>query len=303
MEKKRRISLIISTYNRGPKLLRTLQSLTCQTLASELFEVVVVNNNSTDDTQSLAEEFAAAHPKLDMRVLFEGRQGLSHARNKGIISTTGDYVVFMDDDEVADKNLLSVYHAFFERHPDAVGAGGLMLPVYESGEPKWMSRYTVGPIAGTLHLGDKERPFPKGLFFIGGNMAIRRSAFERHGLFNPELGRKGSLLLAGEEKELYGRITADGAECYYLPDAIVHHIIPPERLTREYFSEVCYRIGCSERVRTQAAGGYAGRLVAECVKWCAAAVLAAGYFVTMRGSKGGYLLLMRSRITRGLIGR
>lgn len=297
-----KLSLIISTFNRGEKLLGTLRSLTRQTLPFELFEVAVVNNNSSDNTQTIVERFFSEHPELNLKILFEPRQGLSHARNCGIAATEGEYVVFMDDDEVADENLLKVYYDFFENNSGAVGAGGLMLPVYETKKPRWMSKYTEGPISGTLHLGKRAKPFPKGSFFIGGNMAIRRTAFSRHGLFNPELGRKGDLLLAGEEKDIFNRITSDGTPCYYLPMAVVHHLIPQSRLTEEYFTEVCYRIGCSERVRTKSSSerAYRERGRQEIKKWCGTLVLVAFYGITLQFVKARYLLLMRRQITAGL---
>ncbi len=298
-----RISLIIATYNRGEKLQRTLQSLSRQTLHPDRFDVAVVNNNSTDRTQAIAEEFATKHPWMDMQVLFEARQGLSHARNCGIAHTSGEYVVIMDDDEEAEANFLQVYFDFFESHPDAVGAGGLMLPVYESEPPRWMSRYTEGPIAGRLRLGNRTRPFPHGKFFIGGNMAVRRSALQRFGVFDPELGRRGKLLLAGEEKDLFRRITSEGGKCYYLPRAVIHHIIPPSRMTREYFSDVCRQIGRSERVRTEniSPQAYRKRIVAEGSKWCATLVICVGFVLSLQCSKARYLLLMRRCISHGLL--
>lgn len=131
-------------------------------------------------------------------------------------------------------------------------------------------------------------------------MALRRAAISRYGKFNPELGRRGAVLLGGEEKELYGRLVAGGEKVYYLPTAYIEHIIPERKLSRDYFEAVCYRIGQSERIRTKALGCYPRRVVAEVVKWCATVVLSVGYTIALTPSKAKYLLIMRLSISRGL---
>lgn len=297
---KPRISLVIATFNGGSRIGCTLDSLCHQKLAAEQWEVVVVNNNSSDNTAEVVEGFAASHPELNVVLVEEPQQGLSHARNRGIDVAQGDYIAIIDDDELASPELLEEYIHFFEQVQGAAAAGGRIVPHYRSGRPAWMSRYTERPIAGTLDLGEEIVPFPKGKYFGGGNMALRRSAIVRYGKFNPELGRRGTTLLGGEEKELYARLHSAGEQIFYLPRAAIEHIIPDEKLTRAYFEAVCFRIGQSERIRTKASGGYASRWAMEVVKWCATLALAVGYTLCGKPSKGGYLVLMRKQISRGL---
>ncbi|HIW97590.1 MAG TPA: glycosyltransferase [Candidatus Tidjanibacter gallistercoris] len=300
----KKLSLIIATYNRGGKLCATLDSLLVQTLPQELWEAVVVNNNSTDDTAERFAAYAAAHPELDVRMVEEPVQGVSAARNRGIAESRGEYIVVIDDDETVVPVFLERYYDLFESEPGTAAAGGRILPGFEGVPPRWMSPYTERAIAGTLDLGGRVREFPEGKFFGGGNHGYRRSVVARYGGYDTALGRTGTVLLAGEEKEFYGRLRAGGERIVYLPDAVIYHLVDAGRLTRGYFVRLCRNIGRSERRRTLAAsrGAFAVRLVAEAVKWAGAAVLAAGYLLRGAPARGGYLLLMRWQITAGLLG-
>ncbi len=295
-----RISLVIATFNGATRIGTTLHSLLTQSLSGELWEAVVVNNNSTDTTAEVVAAFAAAHPEVAIVLTEESRQGLSYARNRGIEVARGEIIAIIDDDEIASPQLLADYLHFFDTHPEAVAAGGRIVPLYANGRPEWMSGYTERPIAGTLDLGDKIIPFPEGKYFGGGNMALRRRAVEKYGAFNPALGRRGTTLLGGEEKELYARLHNAAEPVFYLPTASIEHVIPDAKLTRDYFEKVCFRIGQSERIRTKAAGGYVGRWVSEIVKWGATIVLGIYHIATLHPARAKYLWIMRRQISRGL---
>ena len=299
------ISLIIACYNGGGRIGATLHSLLGQTLAAEKWEAVVVDNNSSDNTAEVVEGFIAAHPEVNVRLVSESRQGLSHARNCGIDNSSGAIVAIIDDDELAAPTLLADYVAFFESHPQVAAAGGRIVANYPTGKPTWMTRFTERPIAGILDLGEEPVPFPAGKYFGGGNMALRRTVIERYGKFNPELGRRGTTLLGGEEKELYGRLMAGGEQVYYLPTAYIEHIIPAVKLTREYFEAVCHRIGQSERIRTLELGrkAYSRRWLDEVIKWCATLVLCLLHTLSLRPLKARYLWIMRRQISKGLAGK
>lgn len=157
MMPEKRLSLVIATYNRGAKLCTTLDSLLVQTLPQEQWEVVVVNNNSTDDTAARFADYVVAHPQLDARMVLETEQGVSAARNRGIAESRGEYIVVIDDDERVVPEFLERYYSLFESHPEVGAAGGRILPGFESVPPRWMSKYTERTIAGTLDLGDRMR--------------------------------------------------------------------------------------------------------------------------------------------------
>ena len=300
-----RLSLVIATYNRSAKLVTTLESVVRQTLDPKLWEAIVVNNNSSDDTAEVFAVFAAKYQGFNLRMIMETAQGVSPARNRGVEESAGLYIVVIDDDEIACEELLETYYRFFEDNPEIAAAGGKILPRYESEPPEWISRYTERAIAGTLDLGEEKKPFPDGKFFAGGNHAFRRDIVDKYGLYDPELGRTGNVLLAGEEKDLYMRLKDGGEQIWYLPDAVIYHLINPERLTRSYFEKLCFNIGRSERVRTLniSKGKYAERLIMEMVKWLGASVLAVGYLLKMQPWRGWYLIIMRAQVTRGLFSR
>jgi glycosyltransferase involved in cell wall biosynthesis len=317
-----KISIIIATYNRGARLLDTLQSLAAQTLPAAEWEVVAVNNNSSDDTAERFAAFAAAHPGLNLRMVDEPRQGLSHARNRGISVAQGAVIAIIDDDEEVNPEFAAAYLDFFERHPEAAMAGGRVVPRYETGRPRWMSRFTERPIAGTLDLGAHEKPFGRADGYpAGGNMAVRREVFERYGLFDTSLGRTGGRLIGGEEKELFARVTAAGEAVWWMPGAVIYHIIPPSKLTPDYFRRLSRGVGASERVRSagrtgtydfasaesasrtpaHSRGTFALALVKEAFKWVATLALALAWVLTFRPSKAWWLLKMRAGITAGLV--
>lgn len=298
------LSLIITTYNRGSKLWTTLNSLICQTLRHDIWELVVVDNNSTDDTASRFALWAGEHPEIDARMVHETIQGVSAARNRGIEESCGRYIVVIDDDEIVAPGFLEEYYRLFSEHADVAAAGGRILPDFEDGTPRWMSKYTERAIVGTLDLGGAVCDFPDGAFFGGGNHGYRRSVVERYGGYDTSLGRTGGVLLAGEEKEFYKRIHAGGERIVYLPDAVIYHLVGRDRLTRDYFTRLCRNLGRSERRRTlsMSKGRYLQRLAAEVIKWGGASVLAVGYCCGGHPSRGGYLLLMRWHITAGLLG-
>jgi len=295
-----RLSLIIATYNRAEQLLATLRSVAAQTAPAEQWECVVVDNNSTDDTAGRIEEFRAAHPLVPLRRVFERRQGLSWARNRGIAETTGDVVAVIDDDERIVPEFIAAYLAFFDAHPEAAAAGGRIVAEYPAGRPAWMSRFTERPIANPIDLGPRPRLFPRGRIPGGGNMALRRSALQRCGVFDPQLGRRGAQLLGGEESDLFARLRRAGVQAWYVPDAVMYHIIPPAKLTGGYFDRLCRNIGASQRTRAAIDGRIVRLWACEAAKWCATLGIALGYCLTGQGQRAAWLVRMRRRITAGM---
>ena len=314
------ISAIICTYNRDKYIYNVLQSIALNDYPRNLYEIVLVNNNSTDRTQDECQRFQADYPDVQFRYFVETNQGLSHARNCGIRHAQGDLLVYVDDDATVNTQYLHTYADFFARKaggeqlpdgtpshsqadPLAVAAGGPILPVYETQEPVWMSHYTRQLITGKLYLGDKEKEFPHGAFPGGGNACYRKSVFDSVGLFNVELGRKGNSLIGAEEKDLFDKMTTRGMKFYYLPNAILYHIIPEKKLTNDYFRRLTYSIGVSERYRTQQISQkkYLNRLWKECIKWGGTLVLWLSFALKGQFAKGNKLVAFRANVTRGLL--
>lgn len=242
-----RLSVVICTYNRAPVLEGTLESYSKLTEAhDERIELVIVDNNSNDATANIAAAAQSAIPGL--RYVHEARQGLSHARNRGIQESRGAIIAFADDDVFFDTGWAAAIIDEFDRHPTADALGGRSTPVFEGGRPAWLQdEYLV--FYGDTGFGDQLRwlDFPEHPY--GLNMAFRRDVFERVGLFDANLGRIKASLLSGEESDLFERIHASGLRTLYSPKPHLFHRIPKERTSFEWIKSRFYWQGASDAIR------------------------------------------------------
>ena len=294
-----RLSLVIATYNRAEQLMITLDSVAAQQCSCGEWECVVVDNNSQDDTRERVERFTAEHPELNLRYIFEQRQGLSHARNAGIAASVGDIIAFIDDDERIVEEFVEAYITLFDSYPDAMAAGGKIIADYPTGRPRWMSHYPELPIANPMDFGEEVKPFPKSRIPGGGNMAMRRRVFETIGVFDTSLGRTGKRLIGGEESDLFERMAKFSMRCYYVPRAVMYHIIPEEKLTAEYFDRLTYNIGVTQHARATLHGRRMSLYLSEIAKWFATLLLC----LVHRPAQSHYLLKLRYNISRGIFQR
>ena len=299
------MSVILCTYNRDKYIYNVLRSVAENDYPHDKYEIVLVNNNSSDNTENECQRFRADYPDIKFLYCVETNQGLSYARNRGIQESHGNLLAYVDDDATVNKEYLRTYADFFDKTPEAVAAGGPILPVYETEEPSWMSHYTRQLVTGRLYLGDRQRPFAHGAYPGGGNSCYRRSVFDAVGLFNVELGRKGSSLIGAEEKDLYDKMTTLGMKFYYLPTAILYHIIPASKLTQDYFDRLTHGIGVSERYRTLQISKkkYISRLFKEAVKWGGTLALWCRFALCADTAKGNKLVQFRRNVTKGLLGK
>lgn len=296
----KKFSLIVATYNRAESLLRTLESVVLQSADPTLWECVVVNNNSTDNTAQAFAAFVADHTTLNLRMVDEPKQGLSNARNCGIAAAEGEYIAIIDDDETLELGYIETYIEFFDSFPTALAAGGAVKAVYEGSRPRWMSHYTEQMIANPLDLDIVVTLFPASRVPAGGNMAFRRAAFEKVGLFNPRLGRNGQSLIGGEENDLFARLRRAGELLYFVPGAAIYHHIPQSKLTDEYFDRLSYNVGRSKLMRAEADGAVDALKADERKKRIATYLLCAIYVIFFQPLKAKYLLRMRRGISAGI---
>jgi glycosyltransferase involved in cell wall biosynthesis len=298
------LTAIICTYNRAKYIGNLLESVAKNDLAKSEYEIVLVDNNCTDNTREICEAFAKAHKDVNFRYVLEPEQGLSAARNKGIKEAKGDVIAYIDDDALVDTWYLRTYAEWFAMHPETMACGGPIEPLYETEEPSWMTPYTKALLTAWMNYGDKVREYPKGRYPGGGNAAYRKEVFDKVGLFNTALGRKGGNLMGSEEKDIFDKMHALGMQVLYLPTPVLHHIIPQTKLEPDYFNRLTTQIGISERQRTLAIGKgkYYKRLFSEFIKWCGTIVLLCGYTISFHPVKGWKLVLFRANVTRGLLG-
>ena len=228
-------TVLICTYNRAADLARTLEGLS-QLRTGVTWEVVVVDNNSSDDTPAVVRSAAARFP-VPLRYLFEGRQGKSHALNTGINRSAARVIAFTDDDvDVPEGWLDEGVRPLLQRN-DIDYTGGPVRPGWGAPRPRWLDE--SGNLGGTLAVKDhgdtpfvfeEERKTP-----LGVNMAVRRALIERIGGFRPDLGRCGGSLLGQEQAEFFYRSRRAGARGLYVPAMWLTHQVPAARLTRDYF--------------------------------------------------------------------
>jgi len=238
------ISIIICTYNRSKLLRQCIESVEGLIVPEGLsWEVLIVDNNSTDDTKSAA-EYMQKSGKLNTRYVFEKKQGLSFARNKGVAEAGGGIVAFIDDDSVVDKGWLkAIIETFSKYGADCVG--GRISPLdWPKKVPAWFNE-ELYKYTGIYDQGDKviELSGPFALPY-GGNAAYKKGVFTKAGLFDTGLGRvgKGSVY-GGEEQELEQKIIKSGGKIFYQPGAIVYHPLRPEMLARKYFRGMDFKTG------------------------------------------------------------
>jgi GT2 family glycosyltransferase len=182
----------------------------------------------------------------------ETKQGLSHARNRGIVEANGCYVIFTEDDVRIDRLWVkSISEMFAKEACDAV-AGRIEL-LLNAPRPRWLTDDLLG-FLGYLDYGE-ERALTEDTPFFGGNMAFAKSVFEKIGMFDPNLGRQGRKLIGGEEIDLFRRFLAAGMRALYQPAAVVHHIIDSHRLKKSYFRNLHYQEGRLRGDSFKSAGG------------------------------------------------
>lgn len=295
------ISIIICTYNRVKYIGECLSSLVNQTLSKELYEIVIVNNNSTDNTAEICESFIENYKEHNVTYVIERQQGLSFARNRGLKEAEGNIVIFIDDDGQANNDYLEKVYFYFSTEENLVSAGGKVLPKYEGGtEPKWMSKYLWGLVT-KIDYGNKVGPFQSGRYPVGCNMIFLKSVFDEIGMFDTALGRKGRVGLASEEKEIFLKLSALGKKILYIPDAVVMHNIDKERTTKEYVIKLSIGIGKSERLRTIKKGIFPliAKFVEFLIKFLGSIILALMEVFKGEKEKGYYLILFRFYVLKG----
>jgi glycosyltransferase involved in cell wall biosynthesis len=232
------VSVVVCTFNRARLLSACLESLAVQTLTGNAYEVIVVDNNSTDSTPQIAKEFANKYPNF--RVVAEPLQGLSQARNRGWREAHGRFVAYIDDDAKACDDWLSKILSFVERHPDITVFGGPYDAHAEVELPPWFP-----PGYGTLDLGDQERPITIGREFVSGtNMVFRRDLLKAFGGFNTGLGMVGRKVSYGEETRLFQEVAMRGVPVFYVPTVKVSHLIADYKITLGWLLYSAYRNGC-----------------------------------------------------------
>jgi GT2 family glycosyltransferase len=228
------ITTILCTYNRCQSLKKALDSVAASRLPESVeWEVLVVDNNSCDQTRDVVEEFCRRYPGR-FRYIFERQPGKSHALNAAILEARGETLAFMDDDVTVEPTWLHNLTKAL-RDSEWVGCGGRILPARNFSCPKWLmldERHALGPLAIFDHGPDSgqltEAPF-------GTNMAFQKQMFTKYGYFRTDLGPQPGSEIRGEDTEFSNRLLAAGERLRYEPTAVVYHSVAENRLQKKYF--------------------------------------------------------------------
>jgi glucosyl-dolichyl phosphate glucuronosyltransferase len=230
-----RLSVVVCTYNRYDALRNAIHSLLRQRLDPGFLEVIVVDNSPD---QANAARFAARFADAPgMRYLLEPTPGLSHARNTGVAHARAERVAFIDDDAVATHDWAAHIVRGFEAFAGRAGVvGGRVLPRWVTPRPQWLGDSMLAYLS-ILDRGEEMRPLQPTEWLVGCNIAYDKHVLSSVGGFSRSLGRIGSgiALLSNEELEAADRIHRAGRLSIYCPEAVVHHVIDPSRLTHTWF--------------------------------------------------------------------
>jgi glycosyltransferase involved in cell wall biosynthesis len=228
-----KISAVVCTLNRAPYLRKAIRSLIDQTLPSEDYEIIVVDNGSTDGTAEMVrDEFPYVSNLTYVR---EPVLGLSQARNTGWRSAKGDYVAYLDDDAVASPKWLEMILRVFATVKPAPGCvGGRIEPIWEAPRPPWLPDALL-PYLTVIEWSKTPITLSTQQWVAGTNIAIPKLLLERVGGFQSALGRRGKKLLSNDEILIQIQLQNIGYQCYYHPDIAVRHHVPASRLTKRWF--------------------------------------------------------------------
>ncbi len=235
------ISVIICTWNRSAILKQTLDSLAlhqgCQALD---IDVVVVDNNSSDDTRELVESYIANWPLGTLRYAFEPRQGKQFALNLGIQVTRNPLLAFTDDDILFPVDWLAKVHQVFKDESVDLAGGKTELIWPDSGKPRWYHPTMLAILAG-VDLGDEKMPAPADYAPAGSNLIARRSLFERIGGYSEQHFRH-------MDYEFGMRSLREGAQVLYDPALVVFAPVDASCLTPRYFRRWSFKAGIATEI-------------------------------------------------------
>lgn len=228
------VSVVISTYNGGAILPRALDSVLGQDADDIAYEVIVVDNNSHDNTRAVVDSYLS-RGSPGLRYVFEGRQGVSYGRNAGIEVARAPVIAFFDDDVHVSRNWLATIKRLMNEHPEVDFIGGKVLPVWSAPPPAWLTELHWAPLALVDYgpnplLVNADRQ----LCLVSANLAVRRSLFESVGLFSPNLQRVKDGIGSVEDHELLIRAWRSGKQGLYAPNLIASTEVPQARMTKTY---------------------------------------------------------------------
>lgn len=236
------VSIVIGTLDRCEMLERAIRSILDQAVDASRYEIVVVDNGSTDRTREVVAEIQRHAPQV--RYVQEPQLGLSRARNRGIAEGRADIIGFFDDDGTAEPGWLATMLEVFRREPDTDALGGKIRVAWPANQPSWMPMELQGYYAGCDY-GPTPRVLAYPDYPYGPNMMIRRPLLQSIGGFNAAVGPQGRNIMSAGEQDLFQRLYQHPIKVLYEPAAVVRHWVPADRATRKWLLHRAYKHGFS----------------------------------------------------------
>jgi glycosyltransferase involved in cell wall biosynthesis len=227
------VSVVVSTYNRADRLPLALDALLAQE-GRVSYEIIVVDNNSSDGTAQIVQDIAAKSGGR-LRYAFEPRQGLSHARNLGITLASGSIIAFSDDDVRVAADWVRQLKSIFDEREDVDYVGGKVLPHWLAPPPRWLTQAHWSPLA-LQDYGDDALVSgrARAICLVGANLAFRRRVFETVGVFTASLGRVKDGIGSTEDHDMQLRVWRAGMIGLYVPALQVIADVTSDRLRKSY---------------------------------------------------------------------
>lgn len=246
------VTIAICTHNRSRLLRSTLEAMErLSTPDGCRWELVVVNNACTDDTDDVVAAFAG---RLPIRGIHEPQPGKSHAANTAVREARGRYMVWTDDDVLVSASWLSSYWDAFQRYPDVPVFGGPIEAAFEGTPPSWVRTMLTeegeGRLWAVVDPGEEVTPFRKELIPLGANMAFKREAHLRVP-FDTRIGPRPGSEIRGEETLVIHTLMDRGERGLWIPDARVRHVVPEARQTTRYVRSFFFGVGQTFEILNQ----------------------------------------------------
>ena len=228
------VSVVLSTYNRGPLLVDAVRSLLALDPDSPSHDIIIVDNNSTDDTRERVHAMIGETDRI--RYVFEPRQGVSYGRNAGTAASCSPIIAFVDDDVRVSPVWLTALTRAFREHPEIAYVGGRIAPLFPSPPPFWYTHDSHSSPLALVDYGFKGREITRTSFLclVSANLAVRRSILREHGGFDPRYHHQPGSVSASEDHELQARLLRAGLRGWYEPDALMFAEVQKERLKLRY---------------------------------------------------------------------
>jgi glycosyltransferase involved in cell wall biosynthesis len=230
-----KISIVVCTLNRAAMLRDALESLLpLETAGKFEYEIVVIDNGSTDATAETVEKLRQTSA-VPIHYVYEAKKGIASARNRGVREAAGEWIAFFDDDQLADRRWLLELFAYAHEN-NLLAVGGSVYLKLPDGCTRQLDPF-VRMLLGESRWSDEPFEYSPKISPGTGNLMLHRAVFDKVGLFNERFATRA------EDTDLFCRIWSAEIATWYVPAAIVHHVTPSERLRRDYLERLAQGMG------------------------------------------------------------